>query len=931
MERLYVYQALTSRRSIRLLRLLPSMDASEAHQGQLFECSLEDVPEQEFTYEALSYAWGDPETSYVIKIDGLDLPVTANLHAALKRLREKRRMRLLWIDALCIDQRNDEEKEHQIQLMYQIYACASCVIVWLGEENDESDQALEDLRTIGKRDKEFEDQHGLGVKKYTTSEKNDPIIERIGKLFQRAWFRRIWVSRQVFRHNFLVLSCYLFLLEAFRLVVDRCMQVLQEVGAARRVQVRCGNAALDGHAFALAASRLHGSFRESQALQRKIRSTAHLIKGSILRPAYQAAEAPFERVGSLGELVDMFHDREATVPQDKIYALLGISSDAMSQSGILPDYSVTRGQLFQSMVEFVMSDKISVECQNDKEVAVVKARGNVLGYISHIGEDSMSGNTQTISVEWSDGVQDIGHDKGGHNASLMIQAPATPLKLDDILCILDGAKALTIIRLHQDFSVIVSAATTPRDMDWPTRLESLEQSELPVHDLVLIWDWNYHPDSYCRWREYESWTKANDWVPEGPSFVAVHRPDVLSRQGELVLICLETLGSRYSKDRLDHAKERLVGLLSSLDAALQAEEQELQMTARHILSVLLFSVAGRSPDDSDSNQPRQALQQGGNRTNRTSMLLYWTMEKRCKILPRIIMESGCLDINGYGSRVMTVASACGYLDVVDLLLKEGAEVNKQHAFHDSNPPELKSSIIPDRWEMTALQAAARAGSLEVVERLLRENADVNFPSGESDGRTALQAAAEGGHVSVVERLLEENADVNAPTSGLYGLTALQAAAGAGCMAILERLIQEGADVNGEPCQRGGRTALQKAAEAGHLPVVKRLLQENAFVNAPAGQHRGRTALQAASERGHESIVELLLHEKADVDAPAAAEFGRTALEAASEGGHLAIVELLLEAEADVNKRYGNWNTPLEYASHRGHDAVVERLKEAGAI
>lgn len=196
MERLYVYQALTSRRSIRLLRLFPSRDASAAPQGQLFECPLEDAPEQKFPYEALSYAWGDPETSHAIEIDGLDLPVTANLHAALQRLREKRRERLLWIDALCIDQRNDKEKEHQIQLMYQIYACASCVVVWLGEENDESDQALEDIRIIARQDKGSDDIVGSGWNGSTSRNKNDRILERIGKLFQRAWFRRIWVSPQ---------------------------------------------------------------------------------------------------------------------------------------------------------------------------------------------------------------------------------------------------------------------------------------------------------------------------------------------------------------------------------------------------------------------------------------------------------------------------------------------------------------------------------------------------------------------------------------------------------------------------------------------------------------------------------------------------------------------------------------------------------------
>lgn len=660
----------------------------------------------------------------------------------------------------------------------------------------------------------------------------------------------------------------------------------------------------------------------------------------------------------------MFHDRKATVAHDKIYALLGMTSDDISKSSLLPDYRVPLGQLFQSMVKFIISDKISVECRDDQEVAVIKARANVLGHISSVPPHvSMSGNTQEVTVKWMDEIQRIWRNRGVLLTSLSIQIPAIPLQQGDILCVLDGATALTIIRLYQDFAVILAAATMPRDVDWLMSFGYLEQFEIPVHDIVLIWDWNYNPSSYLRWEDYKLWAEGNKWVPAGPTLVAGDGLDALSRQCELALICLKTLASRDSKDRSDHAKERLVRLLLSLDAVLQAGE--LQTTAKHILSTLLCGVAGRTPDASDSKPSRQALQEDGNPTNRTAMLLYWTMENRCKILPGKIMETGFLNVKSCGPRVMTVAAACGYLDVVDSLLKEGAEVNERIHFRDKDTIELKSSIFAPDWHTTALEAAAGAGHLNIVERLLQRNANVNSRTCGDSWRTALQAAAGGGHVSVVDRLLQEKADVNAPASSLYGLTALQAAAGAGCMDVVKRLIQKGADVNGGPCQRFGQTALQKAAGAGHLPVVERLLEEGADVNAPAGHERGRTALQAASEggytsvvkrllrekadvdapagdvygrtalqaaseRGHESIVELLLREKANVNAPASEEFGRTALGAAAEGGHLAVLERLLEAEAEVNKQDGNMRTPLFYASRKGHRVIVKRLKEVGA-
>lgn len=354
------------------------------------------------------------------------------------------------------------------------------------------------------------------------------------------------------------------------------------------------------------------------------------------------------------------------------------------------------------------------------------------------------------------------------------------------------------------------------------------------------------------------------------------------------------VGVDYEKEELGRAQEELERVLSYLDAILQAEE--MHTTARGVISALLCGAVRRHSDTSDPERPRQALQKDRNPTNRVLMLLYRTMEKRCKILPRIIMETGFLDVNLYGSRAMTVAAACGYLDVVDLLLKEGAEVNERDTFDSMDELEPRS-VFPNTWETTALQAAAGAGHLMIVERLLQEKADVDSPapSGWRPGRTALQAAAEGGHVSVVERLLQENADVNAPPGSSHGLTALQAAAGAGCMAVVERLIQQKADVNAKTCE-GGLTALQKAAGAGHLLVVERLLQAKADVNASASGYRGRTALEAASE-----------------------------------GGHLAVVERLLEAKAEVNNEDGTRSPALGHASHRGHDAVVERLKAAGAI
>jgi ankyrin repeat protein len=200
-----------------------------------------------------------------------------------------------------------------------------------------------------------------------------------------------------------------------------------------------------------------------------------------------------------------------------------------------------------------------------------------------------------------------------------------------------------------------------------------------------------------------------------------------------------------------------------------------------------------------------------------------------------------------GGILFAYACSSGNLEQIDIILEA---YKRDRSIMRPSPDELSRGMVD----------AAGLGYIDIVERLLQENADVNAAAAAYKGRTALQAAAKGGHLAVVERLLQENADVNAAAAGAWnGRTALQAAAEGGHLAVVERLLQENADVNAAAAAGDrGRTALQAAAEGGYLAVVERLLQENADVNAAAAAgYSGRTALQAAAEGGHLAVVERL--------------------------------------------------------------------------
>ena len=99
------------------------------------ECSLEIFKlSNKPNFEALSYTWGSLRDQRAIRLDSTSaFGVTDNLWHALRRLRHGRSVRTLWIDALCINQQDLEERGRQVQRMLDIYRAAQAVIVWLGE------------------------------------------------------------------------------------------------------------------------------------------------------------------------------------------------------------------------------------------------------------------------------------------------------------------------------------------------------------------------------------------------------------------------------------------------------------------------------------------------------------------------------------------------------------------------------------------------------------------------------------------------------------------------------------------------------------------------------------------------------------------------------------------------------------------------------
>jgi hypothetical protein len=92
----------------------------------------------ELEYSALSYVWGTEKSRKPITVNDKKFWPTKNLYDALERLRHHEKAYCLWVDAICINQRDEIERAKQIQIMGDIFANALAVLVWLGYPSNET-------------------------------------------------------------------------------------------------------------------------------------------------------------------------------------------------------------------------------------------------------------------------------------------------------------------------------------------------------------------------------------------------------------------------------------------------------------------------------------------------------------------------------------------------------------------------------------------------------------------------------------------------------------------------------------------------------------------------------------------------------------------------------------------------------------------------
>lgn len=347
------------RPAFRLFRLFKGSYASIS--GELFQAWI-DRPESIMPFEALSYRWGEPVFTEMITLNKGWLNITKNLHLALKSLRHRDCDRILWIDAICIDQDNPRERGHQVQQMKDVYAAADTVICWLGSATYETNVLMQSLKLLK------QESMRCASGGWTNSNWSDlwssiqPVLEAtysdvmalqkagFEAILQEDWFKRVWI--------------------------------IQEVANAKRARVQCGDLSVSAQVFQLAPELL------------SIRIEPHCKSILDVMPGKRRGTSWWIESRDLYSLLKHFRGSEALDSRDMIFALLGIASDLGENKHIIADYTKSAKDITRDIIRHLYHVDLNLEFRGIKDFLYALESLNTDALISLIsstaGLDKMS-------------------------------------------------------------------------------------------------------------------------------------------------------------------------------------------------------------------------------------------------------------------------------------------------------------------------------------------------------------------------------------------------------------------------------------------------------------------------------------------------------------------------------------------------------------
>lgn len=273
------------------------------------------------SYKAVSYVWGNPATPHKVWIDdSYYLEVTESAMEVLNHIAMSEMDNYVWIDALCINQKDNEEKGRQVRLMYDVYSRAKEVVAWTGRPSVDSQLALEFVSTLHR---EIRRLYGSGTPLTRTSitkvngcQWPSPKWTALAQFFRRPFFHRVWI--------------------------------VQEMVAAKQIRMACGTCFVDWEELAEVIGLIYstGAFMFLEIPDEFGMEFSTCGATAVMSILSLRCHIKYNRIlPPLPYVLTMCQDFGSTDSRDMIFALLNISSGGNDEV-LAPDYNKPMATVF---------------------------------------------------------------------------------------------------------------------------------------------------------------------------------------------------------------------------------------------------------------------------------------------------------------------------------------------------------------------------------------------------------------------------------------------------------------------------------------------------------------------------------------------------------------------------------------------------------
>lgn len=289
------------------------------------------------TYTAISYVWGDPTAvSQIICNNGDRLSLTTSGTAILHAIVEARAAGYFWIDQLCINQEDKQEKADQVRMMGEIFASAKNVIAWLGVPTADSNIATSFVVTLFNAMKKLASRNAIitadSLCQNTGCEHPSPKWLALRSFLKRPWFERLWIVQEI-------------------------------IMASGEMILLCGNCSITWDTLAEVVVTI-----ETNGLSRLILQNTDNgeddpdAPGGLLNTACVYA---MKKMKNMRQPIDLQFALiyclrfKATDPRDKLFALLGLATDA-DDPVLRPNYRASVREVFTASSRYMMTTNKSL-------------------------------------------------------------------------------------------------------------------------------------------------------------------------------------------------------------------------------------------------------------------------------------------------------------------------------------------------------------------------------------------------------------------------------------------------------------------------------------------------------------------------------------------------------------------------------------------